>query len=207
MKALFIGTGNVGATLARRFKALGHAVQLSNKSQTLPEGFSSDELATNLSEAVKAAEIVVFATPFGAIEAIINSVNDWSNTIVIDATNPIAAGLKHLSIGNTNSGAETVQEWVPQAKVIKAFNTTGWENMADSDYGDNKLTMFFAGDDLEAKEAVGQIIADMGFDPYDAGELFMSRFLEAMALVWIHPARLQGQGADFGFSIVRRNNQ
>ncbi len=207
MKALFIGTGNVGATLARRFKSIGHSVQLYNQSQTLPEGFTAEELASNLSIAVNAAEIIVFATPFGAIQAIIDSVKDWSNTIVIDATNPIAPGLKHLTIGNTNSGAETISKWIPQAKVIKAFNTTGWENMANPDYGKNKLTMFFAGDDLKAKETIRQIITAMGFEAYDAGELFMSRFLEAMAMVWIHPARLQGKGADFGFSIVKRNSQ
>lgn len=204
MQVLFIGTGNVGATLARRFKALGHAVQLYNESQTLPEGFETETLATDLSAAVATAEMVVFATPFAAIQTIASSVKDWSNTIVIDATNPIANGLKHLSVGNTNSGAETVSKWIPDAKVVKAFNTTGWENMADSDYGNNKLAMFLAGDDMESKQTVSQIIEAMGFDAFDAGELFMSRFLEAMAMVWIRPARLENQGADFGFSIIRR---
>lgn len=205
MKTLFIGTGNVGATLARRFKEIGHEILLFNRKVELPIGFELKELATDLSKAVEISDIIVFATPFDAVLPIIQSVSGWDGKIVIDATNPISSGLKTMSIGNTTSGAEKISEWLKTAHVIKSFNTTGWENMANPDYGDQKLTMFYAGDDVTSKKIVGEIIVEIGFDPLDAGGLFMSRFLEPMAMVWIHHARVGGKGADFGFTIAKRH--
>lgn len=206
MKALFIGTGNVGATLAKRFKNIGHQVILFNREQKLPNGFAESELAKDLQTAINDAEIIVLATPFDAVTPVITDHTGWDNKIIIDATNPIASDLKSMSVGNTTSGAEQISQLAPTAKVVKTFNTTGWENMANSNYGADKLTMFLAGDDATAKATVTNIIEQLGFAPFDVGNLFLSRFLEPMAMVWIHPARLQGKGGDFGFKIISRNS-
>lgn len=207
MKATFIGTGNVGATLARRFKEIGYEVLLYNRSATLPEGFDASELTTDLEQAVDVADIIVIALPFDAIAPIVQQVGNWEGKIVIDATNPIAKDLQSMSVGNTTSGAEKISEWLPTAHVVKTFNTTGWENMANPHYEVGRLTMFYAGDDQDSKQLVAEIIQAIGFHPYDAGKLFMARFLEPMAMVWIHPARLEGKGPDFGFSVIDRTKQ
>jgi predicted dinucleotide-binding enzyme len=205
MKTLFIGTGNVGATLAKRFKARNHEITLYNRTGKLPNGFSSEELVDDLQQAIDKSEIIVLAIPFDAIEPILTNHTGWNNKIIIDATNPIASNLKSMTIGNTSSGAERISELIPEAHVVKSFNTTGWENMENPDYGNRRLTMFYAGDDKDSKQVIGDIIVSLGFEPYDVGDLFMSRFLEAMAMVWIHPARIQGKGSNFGFSLIHRN--
>jgi len=90
------------------------------------------------------------------------------------------------------------------AKVVKAFDTTGANNMANSTYGGGKLMMPVAGDDADAKKTVMGLAADLGFEPIDAGPLAMSRYLEPTAMLWIKLAYAQGMGREFGFALLRR---
>jgi predicted dinucleotide-binding enzyme len=76
--------------------------------------------------------------------------------------------------------------------------------MADSNYPGGKLMMALAGDDAPAKEIVMALVADLGFDPIDAGPLAMSRYLEPLAMVWINLAYTQQLGPDIGFALLRR---
>ena len=90
------------------------------------------------------------------------------------------------------------------ARVVKAFNTTGANNMADSRYPGGKLMMPVAGDDAAAKQTVMTLAAELGFAPVDVGPLAMSRHLEPMAMCWIKLAYAQGTGREFGFAILKR---
>jgi 8-hydroxy-5-deazaflavin:NADPH oxidoreductase len=107
-------------------------------------------------------------------------------------------------IKHRDSAGETVARRAPGARVVKAFNTTGFNNMSDSGYPGGKLAMMVAGDDAEAKNVVLTLASDLGFDAIDAGPLSMSRYLEPMAMVWIKLAIAQKMGRDFGFAILRR---
>lgn len=204
MRILTIGTGKVGAALATRLRDLGHDLTLHNRTGTPPPGFAAADLTDDLPAAVAQAELILLAVPFAVAEELLQAGAEWNGKIVVDATNPIAPGLRHLTIGNTGSGAERLQELAPGASVVKAFNTTGYENLADADYGEQRLAMCYAGDDAPAKQTVTGLIDALGYEPCDTGGLFAARFLEPMALAWIHPARLGGEGSDFGFAIARR---
>jgi predicted dinucleotide-binding enzyme len=153
--------------------------------------------------AIAAAEVVVLAVPWAAAEAVIAQGEDWSGKILIDATNPIAPGLQ-LAVGKDNSGAEQVQSWAPAARVVKAFNTTGAENMLDPVYAGQAITMFIAGDDPTAKQVVKGLAEDIGFETADTGNLQTARFLEPLALAWIHLAIVQKQGRNIAFKVVKR---
>jgi len=154
--------------------------------------------------AVAGADIIVLATPWDATEEILHGAGDLSNKILIDCTNPIAPGLQGLTHGRDISGGEQVAAWAPAARVVKAFNTTGASNMANADYGDEKLAMFYCGDDDGAKAIVHDLVAELGFDPVDSGPLYIARYLEPMAMLWIDRAILQGKGMDFGFRLIQR---
>jgi predicted dinucleotide-binding enzyme len=65
--------------------------------------------------------------------------------------------------------------------VVKAFNTTGAENMADPIYQSQPITMFICGDDGEAKAVVAQLAEALGFEVADTGKLAMARYLEPLA--------------------------
>ena len=90
------------------------------------------------------------------------------------------------------------------AKVVKAFNTTGTNNMANSAYAGGKLMMPVAGDDADAKKSVMRLASDLGFEPVNAGPLSMSRYLEPTAMLWIKLAYAQGMGREFGFGLLKR---
>ena len=87
---------------------------------------------------------------------------------------------------------------------VKAFNTTGAENMADPNYNGLAATMFICGDDELGKGATAQLAEELGFEVIDAGTLAAARHLENLALLWIHLARVTGLGRDVAFRLLRR---
>jgi len=153
---------------------------------------------------VEASDLVILATPYPAALSIAQSRPDWGNRILVDATNPLAAGLAGLSVGTTTSGAEEIARVARGARVVKAFNTTGAENMADSHYAGGTVFMPVCGDDPEARNRVTALATLIGFDAVDLGDLMAARYLEPFAMTWIHMAIRLGHGRNFAFARLRR---
>lgn len=208
MSISIIGAGNVGMALGQVFSQRGETVVFG-----VPEPAKyADAIAalggkarvTTTAEAVAASEAVILAVPYAALPVIAQSVPDWQGKVLIDTTNPLAPGLAGLSVGTTTSGAEELAKLARGARVVKAFNTTGAENMADPHYGEQAATMFLCGDDELAKAAVWQLAEELGFEPADAGPLSAARHLENLALLWIHLAQVNGMGRGVAFRLMRR---
>ena len=151
------------------------------------------------------AEILVLATPWPAARNAIEAAGDIRGKTVIDCTNPIGEGWSGLTIGHTTSAAEMVAQWAAGARVVKAFSTTGTGNMADPLYGGQPITMFICGDDKGAKRIVSNLAEELGFDVADTGALATARYLEPMAMLWVHLAYAEGYGPDFAIKLVRRS--
>jgi predicted dinucleotide-binding enzyme len=153
---------------------------------------------------VRDGEVVILAVPYAAAESIARSVPDWAGRILVDATNPLAPGLNGLSIGTTTSGAEAIAAAARNARVVKAFNTTGAENLADPRYPKGEVLMPVAGDDADARAKVVALASLIGFDAVEMGDLRTARYLEPFAMTWIHLALKQGHGRRFAFARVQR---
>jgi len=185
MRIAFIGTGNVGAPLADRLQKLGHQVFIAarnpeSKSVLEASKRNSELIVKSLIEAVQEAEIVFLATPFNAIETALAPVKSLlDGKILVDCTNPVGANLSH-GLQSQISGSETVQEFVPNAHVVKAFTIYGFENFEDS------------------------LCSQLGWEPVDTGKLSMSLHLEHMTLLWIQMARVQGKGSGFVWAMLQR---
>lgn len=205
MRIGIIGAGHVGGTLGRRWAAAGHEVVFGlregrgAKEGELPAGTR----AASVSEAVQGADVVVLATPWGAVRDAIAGAGALDGTIVVDATNPLGPGLSLDHGPRGESGAEQIAAMAPRARVVKAFNTTGFNNMADPLYGGEPTVMFYAGDDAEAKRVVRSLVEALGFDAVDVGGLARSRSLEHIAVVWIALAT-GGMGREIAFKLARR---
>jgi predicted dinucleotide-binding enzyme len=214
-----LGAGNVGGTLGRRLAEAGHAVSFGVRQpakgatavkggDALPPGAS----AVSPADAVKAADVVLLATPWGAAQDALREAGAAKGAldgrVLLDATNPIKAGFG-LDIGpNGESGAERIQAFVPNARVVKVFNTTGFNNMQHPAYDGASTVMFYAGDDAAAKRVAHELATVLGFDAVDAGNLVQSRLLEQFAMLWISlaygAAGAPALGRDFAFRLVRR---
>jgi 8-hydroxy-5-deazaflavin:NADPH oxidoreductase len=204
MDILIVGAGSVGRALGEVWGRAGHAVTFAVRSPGDPKAAELKKLGfAVVGPNGRAADVILLAVPWSAVPPALNALGPMQGRIVIDATNPLTDNLE-LAIGHTDSAGETVARLAPQARVVKAFNTTGSNNMADSRYAGGKVVMPIAGDDADAKRIVMSLATDLGFEPIDTGALAMSRHLEAMAMVWIKLAFAQGFGRNFGFAILRR---
>ena len=210
MKIAIVGAGNVGGALGKGWAAKGHSVYFGvpepqgEKMQALLKSMGANARAGSVQEAAANAEIVVFATPWNAAQNAVAAAGNLAGKIVIDCMNPLAPDLSGLVLGQTTSAAEQVAAWAKGARVVKAFNTTGAGNMADSRYAGAKLAMCIAGDDAAAKKSVSQLATDLGFDAIDAGPLKNARLLEPFAMLWIYLAVKQGLGPNIAFQLMRR---
>jgi NADPH-dependent F420 reductase len=214
MKIAVIGAGNVGGTLGKRWARAGHELAFGArhpgeaKLAALVRDSGPSARAASVPEATRAAAVVLLAVPWESARAALAAAGDLRGKVLIDATNPVPLtpeGLRQgLVIGHTTSGGEQVARWADGARVVKAFNTTGWQNMADPVYGSQRLSMLLCGDDAEAKKVVADLARQLGFEPVDVGPLRSARYLEAVAMLWIDMAILRGFGTNFGFQVVKR---
>lgn len=209
MKIAMIGTGNVGQALAGGWTSQGHQVIFGSrdpageKAQAAIAATGGKATAQREQAAAQAAEVVVLAVPWEVTETVVKGLGDLAGKILIDATNPIGPGFQ-LAVGKDSSGAELVQQWAPNARVVKAFNTTGAENMRNPIYDGEPTTMFLCGDDAAAKSVVKCLAEALGFAVADTGGLTTARYLEPLAMVWIHLAIVQKQGRNIAFKLVQR---
>lgn len=212
MNITFIGIGNVGGALASNLVKSGHRVSIAARdmnSESVQKALLATPALTALPvlDAVQQAEVVFLATPYAANEQALQGFGDaLAGKVLVDCTNPVGAGLTH-GLGSARSGAEVVQSLAPQARVVKAFTIYGYENFVDTmypGYGDLKPAMLIAGDDAAAKETVGRLCRDLGWQTVDAGGLSASLHLEHMTLLWIKMGRMQGKGAGFVWAMLER---
>jgi hypothetical protein len=203
-----LGAGNVGMALAGALVAAGESVIFGvpdpAKYRAAVATLGTGASITTTQAAIAASDLVIVATPYSAAEDIARSVPDWETRILVDATNPLAPGLAGLTLGTTTSGAEEIAKAANGARVVKAFNTTGAENMSDSHYPGGTVFMPVCGDDAEARTRVIALAALIGFDAVDCGDLKTARYLEPFAMTWIHMAIKLGHGRRFAFARLQR---
>lgn len=165
----------------------------------------------SVSDAVRGSDAVILATPWGAVADALREAGslrgDLDGMALIDTTNPLGPGFT-LDVGpNGASAAERIQALAPKAHVVKAFNSTGANNMLDPVYDGAPTVMFYAGDDAGAKRTARQLVTDVGFEAVDAGPLTRARELEHLAMLWIALAMgigVPAMGRDMAFRLVRR---
>jgi predicted dinucleotide-binding enzyme len=210
MKIAIIGAGNVGGTLGRAWTRGDHKVMFGVRSPTstkvaaLLETMDGRAKAGSVTEAAAFGAVVALCTPWDATESAVREAGDLSGKILLDCTNPLEIDLSGLAVGRTTSGAELVASWSPGARVVKAFNTTGFENMADPTFRDRPATMLIAGDDEAANVVAADLAREIGFEPVNTGPLAMSRLLEPRALLWIKLAVTQGYGTRIAFQLEQK---
>lgn len=96
-----------------------------------------------------------------------------------------------------------MQRWLPDAKVVKAFNTIGNAHMVDPEFSNGPPTMFYCGNDEEAKKRVAEICRLFGLDTADCGQIDAARELEALCILWVRIGFLTSSW-NHGFKLLRK---
>ncbi len=200
MKVTLIGSGNMGSALATRISRAGHALAITGRNADKAKELARTTGAVFKDKAAAdGADVVVVATAYPDAVAALRSAGDLNGKVIIDVTNPLTADYAGLTIGHSTSAAEEIQKAFPGAKVVKAFNTVFAQVVAGGPKLDGAtVPVFFAGDDVAAKETVRSLIKSMAFAPMDAGGLRNARYLEPLAGLNIY----FGYGAGRGTAIA-----
>lgn len=189
-----IGTGRVGGALGPRLGALGYPVIYgsrtpdSDKVATLVAQSGERSRAALPGEAVNDAGIVILAVPWQAIDTTLASLGALDGKIVIDITNALQMNEQRMmEMSVDTSAGEIIQQRLPGAAVVKAFNAVGSHVMADPAAGGGPVTVPLAGDDAAAKARVAALVEELGFDSLDVGPVGHARYLEGMAVLYMVP--------------------
>ena len=208
-----LGSGEVGRRLAAGFCSRGHDVMIGSRDQDKPElrewlsGEGAGIKAGTFEQAAGYGELLVLAVLGNAAEEAIAAAGpeSFSGKVVIDAMNPLdfSGGFPpKLSVTGEDSLGERVQRALPDAKVVKAFNTIGNPYFVDPRFSGGQPTMLIAGDDEGAKRTVGDVLADFGWgDVVDIGGIEGSRELEAICIAWVKIGGARGSW-DHGFKLL-----
>lgn len=210
MKLGVIGSGNIGKGIGSWAAKVGYDVTFSAKdeagaraaAQTAGHGAK----AASVRSAVETADLVLLAVPYGAVKDILPQLGPLlRGKTVIDATNALSSDFSSLTVGFTTSAAEEIAKLVPDAHVVKAFNTVFAQIYASQNpkIQGKAISVFVAGDNKEATEQVQALVTKMGFDAVSAGPLKSARNIEPLAMLNISLGYGQGLGTGIGFALLR----
>jgi predicted dinucleotide-binding enzyme len=205
MKIAIIGSGNVGGTLGSKWAEKGHHIYFGVRDLSQFKGQAlithANIEACQIDEAVQHAEVILLATPATSAIDVVKSLGDTAGKVIIDTMN-IVMGRGPSGYQNTT---DAILDHTVTRDVVKCFNTTGFNNMASPNYGEQALDLFVAGDSAKGKSIAKQLAIDASFaECYDIGGNDKFELMEKFAWFWINLAMFQGQGREIGFKLLKR---
>lgn len=205
MKTGIIGSGIVGRTLATAFLKEGYEVMLgtrdTGKDDMVKWAHDNSTGKTGSFEATAVfADIIILATGGSVVEQAIELAGreNFTGKTIIDATNPIAAaapvnGVLQFFTPANGSLMEKIQELLPKANLVKAFNSVGNAFMYKPDFGGIQPTMFICGNDDTAKRTVTAILDSFGWETADMGKANAAGCIESLCILWCIPGMINNQ--------------
>ena len=218
MRVGIIGSGPVGQALGlgftQRVPGRGDEVMIGSRepeSEKLAawKTRAGERAATGtFAQAAAFAELAILATTWSGTEHAIHLAGpeNLAGKVLIDTTNPLAhqpGGPPTLALGHSDSGGEQVQRWLPQTRVVKAFNIVGSAHMINPSFPAGPPDMFICGNDAEAKATVTRLLTEFGWPVIDIGGIEGSRLLEPLAMLWITYGARTG-GWNHAFRLLRK---
>lgn len=183
------GKGNMGQAIGDVFKQGGNEVNY------LVNGDPVKDLG----------DIVVLAVPYPAAISIAKA-NPTAlvGKIVVDITNPLNFDTwDELVVPADSSAAEQIKQLLPDAKIVKAFNTTFAATLQSRKVGGQQTTVMAASDASDAKAALEAALKDSGVAFVDAGALKRARELESFGFLQMTLAAKEKIGWDGGFAVEK----
>lgn len=191
-----LGSGEVGQALGAGFAKHGYQVMIGTRNPDKPEvrGWvrkTSGVRCGTFTETAQFGELIVLATLGRIADKVLElaGLANLAGKTIIDTTNPLADespvnGVLKYTTGPNESLGERLQSKVPDAHVVKAFNSVGNPLMVNPSFAQGTPTMFFCGNNDHAKEHVAAVIRQFGWEPLDCGGIAASRAIEPLCMLW-----------------------
>ncbi len=196
MKFGVLGSGPVGQVLAKGLQKHGYEVRIGSRTPKKLAAFStaSGIPSGTFAEVAAWAEGLVLAVQGrAALDALkLAGAKNVKGKVVVDATNPISEeppedGVIRFFTGPNDSLMERLQKAFPDARFVKAFNSVGNALMVNPSFSGAKPTMFYCGNDPEAKKVVARILDQFGWEAADMGTAVAARAIEPLCQLWCIP--------------------
>jgi predicted dinucleotide-binding enzyme len=204
-----IGTGDLGDSFGGRLAELGYEVVYgsrnpnSDRVKAVVSRTGHGATAASQKEAAQLGDIIFLALLPSTMEGVATNLGDIGGKIVVDPSVPWSQaddGYPQVIVGA--SMAESIQEWNPDSKVVKAFGTMGSMMIDNPDAVGGKVSIPIASDHKDAKERIARLAQEMGLDPVDFGPLRMARYVELLGNIYMIPL-LQHRSSEWEFQFQR----
>lgn len=198
MRIAVIGAGNVGGGLGAALGHAGHAIVYgvrdpASESCRTALAAAPGSVAAVPPDAVTGCDVVIFTLRPAGLSAVLAELPSLDGVVVIDAMN-------RFDGDPARSTSQDLVDLLPGARVVKAFNTIGFENLTTAKERAVPAAMLVAGDDPEAKTIVMGLAAQLGFRPEDVGPISNAKPLEEMVKIWLALSRHHGRHIGFAIS-------
>ncbi len=203
-----IGAGNMGSGLGKIWAQNGHRLMFSysrdtTKLEKIAQLIGSNASVGTPAEAVQFADVVVLSVPYGAIEDALKAAGSLGK-ILFSIVNALLPDMSGMAVGTTTSAAEEITKLAINACVVEALPVFAEVLTSESRrFGDQQATVFYTGDDQQAKQVVADLLRELDVEPIDAGALKNSRYVEPAMMLLIQLAYAQQLG-QVGFKLLRR---
>jgi predicted dinucleotide-binding enzyme len=208
MHVTLIGTGNMARGLGSRVLAGGHDLTVVGKDQQRAEAVAADlggqgRVETAVDGDPIEGEVVVLAVYYPDARAAVERYADQlAGKVVVDITNPVNATFDGLVVPPDGSATNELAGLAPDARFVKAFNTTFAGPLTQGEVDGQTLDVLIAGDDEDAKAQVAALARDGGLNPIDVGPQARARELEATGLLHMGVQNTLGTGFASALKIV-----
>lgn len=199
-----IGAGNIGGAVARLALTAGADVQVLTRDPQKAAAVDPAVTPGTVGDPVT-GDVVVLALPYPALDEVVGQYPDgFAGRVVVDVTNPVDfATFDALVVPAGSSAAAGLAERLPEARVLKAFNTTFAATLATGTVGPLPTTVLIAGDDADAKAALAVVVEGGGLRAVDAGSLKRAHELEALGFLQLTLAAGEKTSWTTGFALER----
>ena len=172
-----IGSGRVGGTVGGVWARAGHEVMFSSLNleadKTLAASIGPNARAGTPREAAAFGDVLLISVPYAALPSVGRDLGELlKGKIVIDTSNPIVARDGDMAVAAREKGAGvTSQEYLPGARIVRAFNAIGYSRMGEASKNAGRVGMPIAGDDAKALEVAAELVREIGYEPVVVGSL------------------------------------
>jgi 8-hydroxy-5-deazaflavin:NADPH oxidoreductase len=209
MKIGIIGAGKMGSGLGKIWAKNGHELMFSfshdeQKLKELAASVSATAQVGTSAAAVQFADVVLLAVPWGAVSEALQAAGSLEGKILFSCVNALKPDMSGMAVGTTTSAAEEISKLAPGARVVEGLPLFAEVlQSGDTSFNGEKATVFYCGDDSEAKTIVAGLLEETAVEAIDIGGLSTARYLEPAMMLLIQLAYMKQMG-QVAFKLLRR---